>query len=113
MCFLHRRNSILVPQVGVSISIMGMQVVQAALAKRRDTPVLFISSHSHSTLLSKGVDGNRWPVLRYVFKRLTRRRGLDVIHENMRTMSATVGSDTLEITMGKASLKICHLAAAY
>jgi len=28
-------------------------------------------------------------------------------------MSATVGSDTLEITMGKASLKICHLAAAY
>ena len=59
-------------------------MVQAALAKRRDTPVLFISSHSHSTLLSKGVDGNRWPVLRYVFKRLTRRRGLDVIHENMR-----------------------------
>ena len=60
-----------------------------------------------------GVVPIRMPVLRYVFKRLTRRRGLDVIHENMRTMSATVGSDTLEITMGKASLKICHLPAAY
>src|SRR5678815_1188353 len=64
-------------------------------------------------LLSKGVDGNRWPLLRYVFKRLTRRRGLDVIHENMRAMSATVGAGTREITMGKASLKICHSAAAY
>ncbi|MEP6886878.1 MAG: response regulator [Nitrospirales bacterium] len=45
----------------------GMQVVQAALAKRRDTPILFISSHSRTILLSKGVDGNRWPVLRKPF----------------------------------------------
>jgi CheY-like chemotaxis protein len=45
----------------------GMKVVQAALAKRPDTPVLFISSHSNLTLLSKGVDGNRWPVLRKPF----------------------------------------------
>lgn len=41
----------------------GMKVVQAALAKRPTTPVLFISSHSNLTLLSKGVDGKRWPVL--------------------------------------------------
>jgi CheY-like chemotaxis protein len=45
----------------------GMKVVQAALAKRPTTPVLFISSHSSMTLLSKGVDGNRWPVLRKPF----------------------------------------------
>ena len=45
----------------------GMRVVQEALAKRPDTPVLFISSHSQMTLLSKGVNGNRWPVLRKPF----------------------------------------------
>lgn len=45
----------------------GMKVVQAALAKRPDTPVLFISSHSNLTLLSRGVDGKRWPVLRKPF----------------------------------------------
>jgi DNA-binding response OmpR family regulator len=45
----------------------GMKVVQAALGKRPTTPVLFISSHSSMTLLSKGVDGNRWPVLRKPF----------------------------------------------
>lgn len=45
----------------------GMKVVQAVLAKRPDTPVLFISSHSNLTLLSKGVDGKRWPVLRKPF----------------------------------------------
>lgn len=45
----------------------GMKVVQAALAKRPHTPVLFISSHSEMTLLSKGVDGKRWPVLRKPF----------------------------------------------
>ncbi len=45
----------------------GMKVVQAALAKRPTTPVLFISSHSRMMLLSKGVDGNRWPVLRKPF----------------------------------------------
>src|SRR5687767_13457704 len=41
----------------------GMKVLQAALVKRPTTPVLFISSHSSMTLLSKGVNGNRWPVL--------------------------------------------------
>lgn len=45
----------------------GMKVVQAALIKHRTTPVLFTSSHSRTTLLSKGVDGNRWPVLRKPF----------------------------------------------
>jgi CheY-like chemotaxis protein len=45
----------------------GMKVVQEALAKRPHTPVLFISSHSEMTLLSKGVNGNRWPVLRKPF----------------------------------------------
>jgi CheY-like chemotaxis protein len=45
----------------------GMRVVQEALAKRPDTPVLFISSHSQMILLSKGVNGNRWPVLRKPF----------------------------------------------
>jgi len=45
----------------------GMKVVQQAWAKRPDTPVLFISSHSQMTLLSKGVDGSRWPVLRKPF----------------------------------------------
>jgi len=45
----------------------GMKVVQRAWAKRPDTPVLFISSHSQMTLLSKGVDGSRWPVLRKPF----------------------------------------------
>lgn len=45
----------------------GMKVVQAAFFKRPNTPVLFISSHSPMTLLSKGVDGNRWPVLRKPF----------------------------------------------
>jgi DNA-binding response OmpR family regulator len=45
----------------------GMKVVQAALGKRPTTPILFISSHSSMTLLSKGVDGNRWPVLRKPF----------------------------------------------
>jgi DNA-binding response OmpR family regulator len=45
----------------------GMKVLQAALVKRPTTPVLFISSHSNMTLLSKGVNGNRWPVLRKPF----------------------------------------------
>ena len=45
----------------------GMKVVQAALAKRPTTPVLFISSHSQMTLLGKGVDGKHWPVLRKPF----------------------------------------------
>lgn len=45
----------------------GMRVVQAALAKRPHTPVLFISGHSQITLLNKGVDGKRWPVLQKPF----------------------------------------------
>lgn len=45
----------------------GVKVMQAALNKRPDTPILFISSHSTMMLLSKGVDGNRWPVLRKPF----------------------------------------------
>ena len=45
----------------------GMTVVQEALAKRPQTPILFMSSHSQLTLRSKGVDGNRWPILRKPF----------------------------------------------
>ncbi|WP_447976715.1 PilZ domain-containing protein [Candidatus Nitrospira bockiana] len=45
----------------------GMAVVQAALMTQPNLSVLFISAHSRMTLLSKGVDPDRWPVLRKPF----------------------------------------------
>jgi CheY-like chemotaxis protein len=72
----------------------GMRVVQEALAKRPDTPVLFISSHSQMTLLSKGVNGNRWPVLRKPFSPTVLRTEVTIRLDAAREKTAGVGPQT-------------------
>ena len=69
----------------------GMTVVQEALAKRPHTPVLFMSSHSQMTLLSKGVDGNRWPILRKPFSPTVLRTEVAVRLEAAREKTAAPG----------------------
>ncbi|HKN87893.1 MAG TPA: response regulator [Nitrospiraceae bacterium] len=66
----------------------GLKVVQAALAKRPTTPVLFMSSHSSLTLLSKGVDGKRWPVLRKPFSPTVLRTEIGIRLEAARDKTA-------------------------
>ena len=72
----------------------GMRVVTEALARRPDTPVLFISSHSEMTLLSKGVNGNRWPVLRKPFSPTVLRTEVTIRLEAARHKTAGVGRQT-------------------
>jgi len=72
----------------------GMRVVQEALAKRPNTPVLFISSHSHMALLSKGVNGNHWPVLRKPFSPTVLLTEITIRLDAAREKTAGVGPPT-------------------
>ena len=82
----------------------GMNVLQAALGKRPTTPVLFISSHSSMTLLSRGMNGNRrdrlTPALR-VFKAVCEQGGFCI-----RGGASLTGGETHRLGHDKATLRL-------